>query len=208
MSAEAWANYIGLWFLILSSVMMIATQLGPEKVFASAVTSFLSLCWPGWATYTTLRHLSSLSAPRDLWSASGWFQLYWMAEAVYLGFYCARLRYLQRPMRPPAQMSLEERRVLMDRALAACPEDRGSWLSGWFQGAPCGRGLHQAQIWRGNAEEWLAWCLFGKAREALSPSDITELSVLLMQAEQKWGLGPFPGENASNPRHNMIIVYL
>jgi len=29
-----------------------------------------------WAVYTTLHHLTSLSALGDLWSASGWFQLY------------------------------------------------------------------------------------------------------------------------------------
>ena len=79
----------------------------------------------------------------------------------------------------------------MDLALAACPADKGGWLSGWFQGAPCMRGLLGLQVWRGNAEEWLAWCLFGKTTESLSGAEAVELRDLMSRAEQ-WGLGPFP----------------
>ena len=204
-TAAEWGNLFGLTVFLLALTGAVLHALGPGRIMATALTSFLAVLWPACAAWSTLRHAwqemqlasGQLSAVHTLgnvlWYRASWFQVYLMLELTHVLLYCAKRRRMQSQVRPPSASRLTptERRQLMDRALAACPDDRGNWLSGWFQGAPCMRGLLGTQIWRGNAEEWLAWCLFGKKQESLSTAEALELADLMRRAEQ-WGLGPFP----------------
>jgi hypothetical protein len=120
----------------------------------------------------------------DLWRRTGVFQLYLLAEAAFVVLYVIKRRQFQ-PLSAPAELTPEQRQIALDRALT-CTADRRQLVSGWFQGAPF------ACIFRGNAEEWVAWCLFGKFHEDLSRADSLELSALVDRAERHWELGAFP----------------
>ena len=204
-SAAEWGNLFGLTVFVLALTAAVLNALGPGRIMATLATSCLAVLWPGYAAWSTLRHAwqqlqlesadssASHTLGNVLWFRASWFQVYLTLELVHVLLYFAKRRAMQRQVRPPSASRLTpvERRQLMDLALAACPEDKGAWLSGWFQGAPCMRGLLGMQIWHGNAEEWLAWCLFGKKQEILSPAEAVELADLMSRAE-RWGLGPFP----------------
>jgi hypothetical protein len=94
-----------------------------------------------------------------------WLQLYLLLDALFfLVLYCGRRVWLARvrtpPPKNPAGLGVTQRRELLDRSMLAT-EDRRAMLEGWFRGA------HTSSIWRGNAEEWVAWCLWGSGIEAL-----------------------------------------
>lgn len=204
-SAAEWANVFGLTVFVLALTGAVINALGPGRIMATVATTSLAVLWPSYATWATLcRAWQELQLRSDqsgishtlgnvLWYRASWFQVYLMLELTYVLLYFAKRRAMQSQVRPPSASRLTptERRRLMDLALSACPHDKGAWLSGWFQGAPCMRGLLGMQIWRGNAEEWVAWCLFGKNQESLSSAEVSELADLMSRAEQ-WGLGPFP----------------
>ena len=227
MSAVSWLNFAGLTIFVCGLsvwahgfVHNLPTPDAAASAAAVGATSCLGVAWPGYAAWSTLQHIGQQTGRRaghggasllhvswrdaalgptlrDLWRRTGWLQLYFLAEAGFLAYYFVKRWQLQRQLPPGAPLTPAGRRVLMDRALAACP-DRRAWLSGWFQGAPVGFGQMHAQVWRGNAEEWVAWCLFGKHLEDLSAEEGPELQELLAHAERRWQLGPFPpGYNES-----------
>lgn len=119
-------------------------------------------------------------------------EVYGLIEILW---YFAFLRYrakLQRPGMPLKPMTKGDRKALLAKSLATAP-DIQFFTRKWFSLAT------MDQIYRDNVKDWLAWALWAKRSEDLTPEDLEEVEEHIDDTAHAGGIVLRPGRADGAP---------